>query len=327
MAAAMVVSEKMSPQEATILFVVKVTGTFAAEGLYVFTVTVTDAAGQTADMRVAVDVARGLAILTETLPSSTVGAAYDVTLDAVGGTAPFSWELVEGPDWLTLDSGTGELSASELDPMGSYDVTVKVTDDVGQTYTASFILTVAEGEGCEEQTELEDYECAAASLVMQALGWVPSTIPFCGMGADFPVGDIACNEGRIVYWEIFDSGPPVDTIHPAIGRLTELVALHLLGTAISGPIPSEIENLSKLEDLEIGNTRLEGQLPEFGAFPNLSRLQIAGNANLSGPISDALLDLPIGWILIGNNGCFTTSPELAAWLDANSIWDWDDGCA
>jgi hypothetical protein len=53
-------------------------------------------------------------ILTSSLPSATVGAAYSATLLAQGGTPPIVWSVISGslPNGLSLNGSTGVISGT-----------------------------------------------------------------------------------------------------------------------------------------------------------------------------------------------------------------------
>ncbi len=81
------------------------------------------------------------------LPGGTVGTAYTTTLQASGGTTPYSWSLSAGalPAGLTLAAATGTISGTPT-AAGTFTFTAKVTDSTvptAQTATKSFSLTVA----------------------------------------------------------------------------------------------------------------------------------------------------------------------------------------
>lgn len=84
-----------------------------------------------------------------TLPSGTVKAAYQATLAAAGGAAPYSWQLASGsslPSGLSLSSAgliTGTLSSSVV--AGSYTFTAKVTDSAQPAATVSAVFTLPVG--------------------------------------------------------------------------------------------------------------------------------------------------------------------------------------
>jgi hypothetical protein len=114
---------------------------------YDVTVTVTDNASPTkiqATRTLHLNVG-SLAITTSSLPAWTQGQAYPTqTLQATGGTAPYKWAVVPGTQQivtgLTLDTdGTlhGTATAS-----GSPNLTVQVTDSLGQVATRNLPLVI-----------------------------------------------------------------------------------------------------------------------------------------------------------------------------------------
>ena len=82
-------------------------------------------------------------ISTTAITGGTVGSAYSTTLQATGGTAPYSWSLTSGalPSGLSLSSGgviSGTPSAS-----GSSSFTVQVKDAANNTATQRLSISVA----------------------------------------------------------------------------------------------------------------------------------------------------------------------------------------
>ena len=81
------------------------------------------------------------------LPGGTAGTAYTTTLQASGGTTPYSWSMSSGalPAGLTLAARTGVISGTPT-TAGTFSFTAKVTDSTAptaQTATQSFSITVA----------------------------------------------------------------------------------------------------------------------------------------------------------------------------------------
>jgi Putative Ig domain len=75
------------------------------------------------------------------LPNGGLGAAYSQTLQAIGGTAPYTWSATGLPTWLTLDPTTGILSGTPT-AGGTSTIAVTVTDAARSTATASLSLSV-----------------------------------------------------------------------------------------------------------------------------------------------------------------------------------------
>lgn len=119
-------------------------GTPTASGSFNFTVTATDANGQTGSRAytLVVDVPV-LTVTPATLPSGIVGVAYSQTLGATGGNAPYTFAVTAGtlPDGLSLSSSgalTGTPSAE-----GNFSFTVTATDSTtGTAGTGSQAYTV-----------------------------------------------------------------------------------------------------------------------------------------------------------------------------------------
>ncbi|WP_380787837.1 putative Ig domain-containing protein [Sphingomonas sp. R86521] len=108
-----------------------VSGTPTVSGSFGFDVTLTDAggpgAGTTQHYTLAV-LAPTIILAPATLASATVGTAYDITLAALGGIAPYSYAVTGGslPAGLGLD-GTGRLAGTPV-AGGSFTFTVTATD-------------------------------------------------------------------------------------------------------------------------------------------------------------------------------------------------------
>jgi len=85
-----------------------------------------------------------LAITTTDLPSGTVGEVYSATLEAAGGTTPYTWSIQEGslPDGLTLNPVTGELSGTPTKVAAAVNFTIKVTDSATSAQEATEYFTI-----------------------------------------------------------------------------------------------------------------------------------------------------------------------------------------
>ena len=69
-------------------------------------------------------------ISTTSLPSGQVGAAYNTSLAATGGTAPYTWSITSGslPAGLSLNAATGAITGTPTAPITNSSITFKVTD-------------------------------------------------------------------------------------------------------------------------------------------------------------------------------------------------------
>lgn len=112
--------------------------------------------------------------------------------------------------------------------------------------------------------------------------------------SDRPVGEwygVTTNSaGRVVEVNLYRnwlSGP----IPPELGNLSKLIELELAINRLTGPIPPELSNLSNLTYLSLGENMLNGRIPsELGNLSNLRFLNLFDN-QLSGHIPPELGNL------------------------------------
>jgi hypothetical protein len=120
------------------------TGTPTAAGTFNFTVRVTDAQSNSAQRAYSITIASGLSITNaETLPAATPNVVYSVTLLAAGGSAPYTWTVIQGllPGGLTLNATTGVLAGTPTTP-GTFQFTIRVQDVLSATASKAFTLVV-----------------------------------------------------------------------------------------------------------------------------------------------------------------------------------------
>ena len=120
-----------------------VSGTPTATGTSSFTVKVTDSTSASLLMPLLLTInSRLLTITNSLLPAGTVGIAYAQGLVATGGSPPYTWSLVNGsfPDGLSL-SPSGMISGTAT-AIGPSSFTVRVTDSISASTTATLSLTI-----------------------------------------------------------------------------------------------------------------------------------------------------------------------------------------
>ena len=126
-----------------------ISGTPTAAGTSTFTVQVADSGSPaltaTKQLSIAVNPAP-LAIVTTTLPNGTVQSTYSSTLQASGGTTPYTWSVTVSalPLGLTLNAATGQISGVPT-TSGTSAFTVTVTDSATptpQTKSSQFSILV-----------------------------------------------------------------------------------------------------------------------------------------------------------------------------------------
>ena len=119
-----------------------ITGTPNTAGSATFTVRVTDSLSQTDTQELTIAVLDVLTITTTTLPSTTVTLPYSQTVQAAGGTPPYSWSVVAGalPPGLGLNGVTGVVSGTST-MAGTFSFTLQVADGT-QTDSQGFTILV-----------------------------------------------------------------------------------------------------------------------------------------------------------------------------------------
>jgi hypothetical protein len=123
----------------------EIEGTPSTSGTYSFKVHVADADTGTADKALAIEVfgTNSFAVATGLLPDGSVGEAYMVTLEAVGGSPPLTWSIAAGelPAGLSLDAPTGVISGSPV-AQGLHIFTVRVEDSESEFATRELSIAV-----------------------------------------------------------------------------------------------------------------------------------------------------------------------------------------
>ena len=118
-----------------------ISGTPTTNGIFNFTVKVTDATNGVATQALVLTVIP-LQVTTAGLPDGTNGLPYDLQLSAIFGQLPYSWLLVSGslPSGLAL--ATNGIISGTPTTNGTFNFTVQVTDASNSTATQALLLTV-----------------------------------------------------------------------------------------------------------------------------------------------------------------------------------------
>ena len=115
-----------------------------APALLDFNIVVTDANGSTATREFFINMRYGVLSLSPTvLPSATVGAAYDATITASGGTPPYVFSVYPGTPLaggLALSSA-GVLSGSPVYATDNF-ITIKAVDSLGAFGTQNYLIVI-----------------------------------------------------------------------------------------------------------------------------------------------------------------------------------------
>jgi hypothetical protein len=85
-----------------------------------------------------------LSIATTSFPSGQLQVSYSASLQATGGTAPYTWSVLSGqlPTSLSLSSSAGTISGTPT-VAGSFSFTIQVKDSIGATTSAGFSVNIA----------------------------------------------------------------------------------------------------------------------------------------------------------------------------------------
>ncbi|WP_203219479.1 putative Ig domain-containing protein [Pseudomonas sivasensis] len=119
------------------------TPTAGYSGTDSFTYTATNAAGTSSPATVTITVtAPTLVITPATLGTFTVGSAFNATLSASGGDAPYAFNVNSLPSGLSLNTSTGQISGTPI-AAGAYSFTATVTDSNGATGSITYSGTVS----------------------------------------------------------------------------------------------------------------------------------------------------------------------------------------
>ncbi|MBO0492204.1 putative Ig domain-containing protein [Pseudomonas sp. Marseille-Q1929] len=116
------------------------TPTAGYSGADSFTYTATNSSGTSSPATVTVTIgAPTIGISPSALPAATPNVAFNTTVSASGGTAPYSYAISSGslPPGISLNTATGTLSGTPLVP-GPYTFTVTVTDANGATGSRTY---------------------------------------------------------------------------------------------------------------------------------------------------------------------------------------------
>jgi len=120
-----------------------ITGTPTTAQTKVFTLKITDGIGTITTKSCSMTIEPAVSISTTCpLPDGTEGVAYDQTMVAIDGTAPYTWSISAGalPSGLSMDS-TGHITGTPT-TVESQNFTLRVVDSLGGVATKSCSLSI-----------------------------------------------------------------------------------------------------------------------------------------------------------------------------------------
>ena len=122
-----------------------ISGTPTASGTSTFTAQLQDASGTKTTAGFAISITAtsgGIVLTTGTLPSGTVGTPYSSTIGVAGGTGPYSCAIAGGGLPAGLSLGSGCVVSGTPTMAGTSSVTVRATDNGGNTVTGTVGITI-----------------------------------------------------------------------------------------------------------------------------------------------------------------------------------------
>ena len=117
-------------------------GVPTASGVYNFTIKVTDGNNNTTNVNFSLSISNGVSIATTSLPNGTNGLNYSSQLQAVNGITPYNWSLASGSLPASLSLSGGGLISGPATTGGTFNFTVQVTDNMGDTANQALSLTL-----------------------------------------------------------------------------------------------------------------------------------------------------------------------------------------
>jgi hypothetical protein len=123
-----------------------INGTSGAAGSFTFAIAVSDSAGANATTNYSLTINAGVSLQTISLADALIGSTYAQSLQATGGTPPYTWSVTNGalPDGITLDANSGTLSGIPS-AVGSFSFTLRATDSVYAFAEGQFQIMIAAG--------------------------------------------------------------------------------------------------------------------------------------------------------------------------------------
>ena len=275
-----------------------ITGKPTTNGVYAFTVTVTDSLGAVSPpASLSITIGSGPTITTSSLPNGEVNVAYSQTLAATGGVPPYSnWTVTTGllPAGLSLNSSTGVISGTPS-ATGTSTFSVTVKDSAGSTSPAKALSIVVVASPSITTNSLPNGTVGVTySQTLGATGGIPPYSNWTVSSGSLPAG-LTLNAATGVI-----SGTPTGT---GTSSFSVTVA-----DSVGGVSPAKALSITISTDLIISS----------GTLPN-GEVGLAYSTNLTAsggvpPYSNWLVTsgaLPGGLSLNASSGAITGTPNAA----------------
>lgn len=184
---------------------------------------------------------------------------------------------------------------------------------------------------CTSQVQIPQLECEALVALYDSAGgpgwtkntnWLATSEPCEWYGID-------CAGGSVSVVDLYQNNL-TGTIPAQLGNFSKLWFLRLDANHLTGTIPTELGNLSLLQTLHLENNQLTGQIPAtLGSLSNLDSLRLDSN-RLWGPIPTALGNLgKLTYLALTANGLSGSIPpglgNLTGLTNLSLNWNRLDG--
>ena len=170
---------------------------------------------------------------------------------------------------------------------------------------------------CQSVTEIPLLECDALVRLYLATdgaswrrqdGWLANATPCSWVG-------VTCSDGHVTRLDVSDNGLR-GQVPTELEQLTFLIELELYDNGLDGALPVEITSLIRLRNLDLAGNQLSGTLPpEIGRLTSLRTLFLNSNA-FDGPLPDTVGDLIVlETFMLQSNAFSGELPSTMASLD------------
>ena len=307
--------------------------TSAARGEASYTLTATDADGDTDNMTISIVVRKGVC------PNSAAVSGYAglgivgdcesllASRDALGGDKSLNWsEGLSIGEWQGIRIFKGRVAVLYLVDQGLTGTIPSELGSLTNLQSLSLGLNHLTGEIPAELGNLSNLRSLWLRL-NQLTGEIPaelgnlSNLQELALGGNHLTGEIPAELGNLSNLQILrlQENQLTGEIPAELGNLSDLHWLSLYNNQLTGAIPVELGDLSNLQILYLNQNQLTGDIPpELGDLANLYELYLADN-QLTGDIPPELGDLANLYALyLADNpltGCIPVELQSLGWND------------
>jgi hypothetical protein len=234
-----------------------------------------------------------LAVTTTSLPSGQVGVSYIATLNATGGTTPYTWALTGGtlPAGLSLSSSAGTISGTPTATANatSLTITVKESSNPAQSKPVTLPVTVE-----PSNLTVAVSPKRAAIVIGQTLGITPTTSDY--LGVKWTASGTGCSGTMCGTFSAGSSQTGVSVVYtaPSSPGLYTLTASTAFNSSISASLTVAVTDLAGVTTYHNNLARNGANTQEYALSPTTVTSSTFGKLN-SCPVDGAIYAQPL-WI-------------------------------